>query len=149
MSCIREETIQKYIDGETTARENSIIERHLSICEICKNKVENQRRLAFGLKNAIHLLENDATEIPIISPTLKIKNPISTGKKIIYFSAVAASLLLFALVISRQENAPIQDDLIITAAFEDEYDANRTISQQSLVLNIIDSEGNVTEIILQ
>jgi len=150
MSCIREETIQKYIDGETTNIENSIIEKHLSICETCKNKVETQRRVAFGLKKAIHLLEKDAIEIPLmIKPTVNSKKSISLRKKIIYFSAAAASLLLFALVINREERRPVQDDLIITTGFDDEYDANKTISQQSMVVNIIDSEGNVTEVFIQ
>lgn len=150
MSCIKEEQIQRYIDKETTEQENVIVEKHIHHCEICFKKVDNQRRLAFGLKDAIHLLEKDALEIPImIKPIPNVKRPVSRVKRIIYLSIASASILFIALFINQKESATIQDDIIITTSFSNEYDANKTLSQQPMILNIIDSEGNVTEIFLQ
>lgn len=150
MSCIKEEMIQKYIDKETTAIENSIIEKHHSNCETCLKKVESQRRLAFGLKKAIHLLEKDMFEIPImIKPIPNLKRTVSLRKRIIYLSIASASILLMALFINQKENVTIPEYILITTSFSNEYDANKTLSQQPMILNIVDLEGNVTEIFLQ
>jgi len=64
MKCIKDEIIQKYIDGETTARETAAIEKHAETCSFCAQKIENQRVFAKQMKEKMGSWENFPTVIP-------------------------------------------------------------------------------------
>jgi len=145
MSCINNDIIQKYIDGEGTPKEVALIEKHIVNCEKCAVKVDYQKRLATGIKKAINLLAEDIVEIPkiVLSPS-HIKKQFITGKRLIYYIS-AACILAFILFIIQKKEPESQNKITIVNSFEWDFDANRPVSQQPMVINIIDSEGNVTE----
>ena len=145
MSCIKIDIIQKYIDGEATLDEVVRIENHILTCEKCAAKVEQQRRLAGGVKRAINLLTEDTVEIPAIAvPNGHSKKHFFSAGRIVAILA-AACILLFIVVISHKKNSENQSVIIIEPGFASDIDANLPVSQQSLVITIIDSEGNVSE----
>jgi predicted anti-sigma-YlaC factor YlaD len=149
MSCINDDIIQKYVDGETTPEEVALIEKHIVNCEKCTEKVENQRRLADSIKKALDLLVEDPVEIPMIRATpSQSRKRLIPGKKLIY-SLSAACILIFVLFITQNKKHRIENEEIIVHSLDWEYDANRTITQQQMVINIIDLEGNVTEYFIE
>lgn len=145
MTCINNEIIQKYIDGEATPKEIVRIEKHIIKCEKCALKVVNLRDMANKIKTAINLLAEDTIVIPSIAipPALNKKRSFTT-RRIIYTIA-AACILLFIVVISQKKEPENQPVTTIEPGFALDIDANRPVSQQSLVITIIDSEGNVSE----
>jgi len=149
MSCIKNDLIQKYNDGEATPKEIALIEKHIVNCEKCALKFDDQQRLAAGVKKAINLLAEDTIEIPkIVTSTSHSKKRFFTGKRLIY-SISAACIVLFVLFITQNKEPEIENEIIITYSLDWDYDANRTISQQQMVINIIDPEGYITEYFIE
>jgi predicted anti-sigma-YlaC factor YlaD len=145
MNCIHDEIIQKYIDGETNPEEVSLVENHIATCKKCALKVGNQRRLAASIKEAINLLAKDSVEIPeFTNPSGPVKKPSLTIKRFSYVIA-AACILLFVIVITDRKEMNSQVEITPDTDFAMDIDANRSISQFPLVINIIDAEGNIYE----
>jgi len=145
MNCIKDYTIQKYIDGEASQSEVQLVETHAMICEKCAEKVNNQRRLSESIKKGINLLKIDSVEIPsFIIPPKTIKNSSSINSRLFYIIA-AASVLMFLFVIRPKEKKAEQQENSIELGYTMEVDANRPVSKLPMILNMIDSKGKVTE----
>jgi len=145
MSCINSEIIQKYIDGELTPRQLSETELHLEDCPECVAKVNQRQKLAAGIKDAIRFLTDETLQAPLIA--LGGKHPDKrhfTAKRLFYYLS-AACILLFAILFTFQKAPVNQEKNAIVTNTDWEVDANRPISQQELILNVIDGEGNITE----
>lgn len=144
MNCFNEQLIQTYIDGETSATQNNAIEMHLANCNTCSLKLKEQKELVnLFMKNMNTGIQSNPT-IPILKlPEPKIKSKYPKTKEIIY-SLSAACILAFVFLITKQPKS-IQQENIIYQSFEFEYDANKTIIDQELIINIVDPEGNVNQ----
>lgn len=150
MSCIKDDLIQKYIDGEATKKEISLIEEHLTGCERCSEKVDHQRNLANRVKKEINLLTAGRIEIPaFISSPGPVKKNLSTDRRLIYIFS-AACILLFILFITHKKEPKIDNDIIVTQFYDwDNYNANQTLSQQPLVIHFFDSKGDVNKYFIE
>lgn len=146
MSCIKKAAIQRYIDGESTLSETVRIERHLADCEICSVKVEHQRKLASGFRKALGLLSQESKGIPMINvPDNPAGKRLFTVRRLVY-TVAAACIILFVVIISQKKEPENQVEIImIEPCFATEFDANLPVSQQQMIITIIDSEGNKTE----
>jgi hypothetical protein len=145
MNCIKDDIIQKYIDGETTPSELLLVENHIAVCKKCAAKIENQRKLAALLKKAINPSEKDSIQIPdFLVPSKTIKNISSPNIRLFYIIA-AASILLFLFVIRPKNETASQKENSIELGYTLEVDANRPVSKLPMVISIIDSQGNVSE----
>ncbi|MBN1791850.1 MAG: zf-HC2 domain-containing protein [Bacteroidales bacterium] len=146
MSCIKKGTIQKYIDGECTLSETVQIERHLADCKKCSVNVEYQRKLASGLRKALSLLSQESKGIPIINvPDKTARTRLLTVRRLAYILA-AACIILFVVIISQKKEPENQAEIImIEPGFATEFDANQPVSDQQMIMTIIDSEGKKTE----
>ena len=145
MKHIENELIQKYIDNEASREEVTSIDEHLSNCIVCRNEVDEQRKLATEIRGLINNLCVDAIEIPTFN---KPENPRKKQHRmIILWSAVAASAacILFCMIfmLKPEKDTPIDSALFLYNT-ESEFDANRSILQQDFVINIVDHEGNIT-----
>ena len=148
MICINDELIQKYIDGEASPKEVSLIENHIATCNNCVKRIENQRILSASLKKAINLLSKDTIEIPKFKiPTKRNKKHYLTPKSL-YYSIAAACILVFVLVITQKEEMKNDYEIMIEIGSIMDVDANRPVSQFPLVINTIDSKGNISEQII-
>lgn len=145
MNCIKDDLIQKYIDGEASSEELVLVEEHISNCATCSIKIEAREKLVNNIKSTIHLLDEADVEIPaFIVPEYHKPKKRSIFNK--YFLLVsAASILILVLFILKNNDQHLDSDLIFVNSFESEFDANRTISQQEMVINIIDANGKVSE----
>jgi len=141
MKCIREESIQKYIDNETTPTEDDYINSHHKECTKCAEKIEFMRQTADQIKNSISLVDEADIEIPEFNESLQHKK-ISNGnlKKIIYVASAACILLLFFFLFQKQEE---EADLVFSYDMEIDFNANLPASEQEMVIQIIDSKGKL------
>jgi len=145
MKCISEGLIQKYIDGEASLPEETLIQEHLSLCEACASKIKSQKALATSVKNALHLLKNTEVDVPeFILPTQQSK-VISHNLKRVMYSVSAACILVLVFFMFQTHKQSTETKALFLYNFESEYDANRTVSQQELIINVIDPKGKVTE----
>ncbi len=149
MICIKAELIQKYIDKETTVQESLFIEEHLKHCETCRQKVEARRKLAKFVVNSVNNLVQNHESVPAFVPVRKIPGSrFWIKKRIIYGLSAACVLLLVMFTIIRTRNSePWHVNIVNTIG--PEVDANKPITQQEMIINIIDQEGNVTELKLE
>jgi len=147
MNCIKKDLIQKYIDGETSPRETARVNEHAKACEQCARQINHQRKLAMDIKRAVNLLAEDPISIPALpkTDTPAVNAHFLTRRRIIY-SISAASLLLFCIIICHKENGPeIRNQITVVHCLSSEIDANRPITEQPIVINVIDASGKVTE----
>ncbi len=145
MSCIKDKTIQKYIDAEASREEIIRIEKHIAMCERCAQKINHQKDLAQFIKSTINLLsENDPEIREIKISTDTVKKKLHSRKSYIY-SIAAACILLIVLFTYRNKRPEYPYETTVVNNFDWEVDANKTITQQQLVLQVIDPEGNITE----
>lgn len=141
MKCISEELIQKYIDNETSDKEVVYINNHLSVCVKCAEKIEKYRESASNIKQLVNLLDEKEIKIPEFKkPVLQKKMINPKLKKIIYFSA-AACILIFFLILSQKQKNDVE--IIYSYDLESEYNANLPLSEQEMVIEIIDSKGKL------
>jgi len=145
MSCINDELVQRYIDGESAAEETSVIEKHILTCNKCAEKIRHQRRLAASVKNAINVSAKGTIEIPAfsITPQPARKNAFTTRRAI--YTVAAASVILFMFVIGQNKWTNRQNENLVGLSLRMDVDANLPASQLPMVINMIDSEGNITE----
>lgn len=149
MSCINSELIQIYIDGEATPKQVLMIEKHIAFCRECAERINHQQRLATGVKSAVHLLTEDAVQIPQMTRRPgAVKKHFITGKNLIYIIS-AACILLFIFTNIPNKAPADQNEIKLLSGNEWEVDANRPLSEQQLILNVIDAEGNVTEYLVR
>jgi hypothetical protein len=145
MICINDDIIQKYIDGEASPDEASLIENHIATCNKCVLRIENQRKLSTNVKKAISLLSKDTLEVPKFEiPLNNIKRHSLTSKRLYYFIA-AACILLFAIVITLKKEMENNNETRIEIGSVMDVDANLTVSQLPLVISVIDSKGTISE----
>ena len=145
MNCLNSELIQKYIDGEASPKEVTRLENHIRECGKCTAKIDLQRKLAENVKRAINIMVENNLELPTIKLTPSpVKEYFFTARRILYIVA-AACILIFVIVIRSERSENIQNVITIEPGFAHDIDANRPVSQQSLVITIVDSEGNVSE----
>jgi len=144
MSCITDDLIQKYIDEETNSEESVWVESHLLTCEQCACKMEIQKEKVRTIKHALNSLTKDNIEIPPM-PILSQKNrrrPILRMSWV--YTLAAASVLIFVLIFSTGEDINSYE-LSELNALEGEFDANLPVSEQQMIINVVDPSGKITE----
>ena len=145
MSCIKVDMIQHYIDGESTPNNAATIEQHIADCKRCAEAVMHQKRLSAGVIHALNHLTTETNDVPaFVRPETHINKRFTTLKKIVY-SVAAACILLFVFLFLHKKETPSTYQITYIQSFGQNVDANKPITQQELVINIIDENGNVTE----
>jgi hypothetical protein len=148
MNCIREELIQKYVDKAASEAEIARIVTHLSGCPKCRGRVAAFQQRSEGIKKAINLLvpgNIDITGYQIPAGMPKTRRSTGRIRTIIGLSAAFVLILMLVTALLFLKPGPVQETIIIHTA-DAEIDANRTITQQPTVINIIDANGQITQI---
>ncbi len=146
MKCINHDLIQKYIDREASPAEIARVEEHITICEQCAAKLNHQSKLASEIRKLMNLDAAYVIETPVfIKPRGDIRKPVYTIKRLAFEFSAACFVLV--VIFFSQKNGPhlINGITNIIPAFATEIDANRPVTQQQMVITIIDPEGNVSE----
>ena len=144
MKHIDDELIQKYIDNEASREEVDYIDVHLLSCTGCKKTVDEQRKFADELRGLINSLSEEEIEIPEFNKPKK--NRIKRRQTMFLWSVGAASVacvLAFLFLNTEVKNTDDYKNLFYNT--EHEFDANRSVLQQDIVIKVIDSEGRISE----
>jgi len=141
MRCISDEIIQKFVDKEASAKENSIVQRHLSTCSICTKRVEERRYTTDRIKELIGSHNKNEIQIPIFQVPENQRKTLNIHYKKIAYIASAACLLILFIIFHRTPKDEIE--FIYSYEVESEYNANLPLSEQEMVIEITDSNGNL------
>lgn len=141
MRCISDELIQKFVDKEASAKENSIVQGHLSICSICAEKVEDRRYAANRIKELISSLNKNEVQVPLFQESDDQRKTLYIHLKKIVYVASAACLLILFLIFHHKPKDEIEFFYLYDT--ESEYNANFPLSEQDMVIEIIDSKGKL------
>lgn len=145
MSCITNELLQKYIDGETNLEERVFVKDHLASCESCESKLIAQRKMIIDIKNTLNLLTENTIEIPpMILPIQVNKRRLVLKRRLIY-ALSAACVLLFCVMIFPTNRDLKQNEITMLQSIDEDYDANLPVTQQKMIINVVDPTGRVTE----
>ncbi|HLP74341.1 MAG TPA: zf-HC2 domain-containing protein [Bacteroidales bacterium] len=149
MNCIKDHLIQKYIDGEALPEEVVMIEEHLNNCDKCSQRAYRQRRLSGQIKKAINQFHSEAVEIPKFQmPSNRLTRQELPGKKLYY--VIAAACILLVMIIFPWKEEPGEDhDILFETGSAMDIDANRSASDFPLIINLIDTKGNITEYVIE
>jgi predicted anti-sigma-YlaC factor YlaD len=145
MNCIKDEIIQKYIDGEAAPAEISLIENHIASCSKCASRIENHRRLSAAFKKAVTQLSKETIEVPEFEIPSKSTKQHSFSYTRLFYIVAAASILLIVIVLARKKEIKAGDEIKIEIGSVMDVDANRTVSQLPLIISVVDSDGNISE----
>ncbi|WP_372640946.1 anti-sigma factor [Ancylomarina sp.] len=145
MSCITNELIQKYIDGETNLEERVFVKDHLTNCESCESKLIAHRKRAIDIKNALNSLTENTIGIPPMILPLQVNKRRLVLKRRLIYALSAACVLLFCIIIFPTNRDLKQNEISMLQSFDEDYDANLPISQQKMIINVVDPTGKVTE----
>ncbi len=149
MKCIEADLIQKYIDEELTPEEVVLIEDHIKHCKACTAKISNQLKLVTRMKDTINQLTEETVDIPEFEiPQSRKKMHATTSRRLIYIVAAACITILLLIIFQNKETGAKNNEYFMQLV-EHEYDANRSLSEQNLIIEIIDPEGNLSEYFLE
>ena len=148
MNCIKSELIQKYIDKAASDTEIARIEKHLTVCPGCNARLAEFQRRSEKVRTALNLLVNHDIAVPrFIAPLGISKNREVIPRKRLILSLSAASVLIFVfLAVMFSLKTQTRQQIVIMRTVDREIDANRTITQQPMVINVIDADGKVTQL---
>lgn len=146
MSCINKIQIQQYIDNELSGNEKARIEQHISVCTNCSSLLNRQQQRIQKTKQALNTLVPEEITVPVFTSAAKtaIVRTLSLRKKVIYSVSAACMALMVAGVCYTLQDKKT-DKMYIVNSVGTEVNANLPVSQQEMIINVVDPEGNVTE----
>lgn len=145
MNCIDDGLIQKFIDGEASAEEVKLVNRHISDCQVCDEKIDQQKKLAIHMKEVLDTLVADDIEIPAFSYPGQNNPFINTNIKRFLYALSAACVLFFGVWISDNGSQEEMEEVVFYNNVDWEFDANKPITDQQMIIKVIDADGNVSE----
>jgi hypothetical protein len=170
LTCLSEDLIQQWIDGELSEKKQKQVNKHLAGCEKCRQKAEQQKALAFSIKKILttndvvirefrmnetasreHGNEQSLNNKSSIAESKAFKaTPIIRLKKTlpIWLKIAAVLLPAFCLVQvlfqSEKSYQPSHDELIMYESLSD-MDANAAFQQRVMVTTSTNQEGEIVE----
>ncbi len=141
MRCISDELIQKFVDKEASVKENSVVESHLSACRKCAKKIEEKREVLSYITGLLNSLNNSEIQVPIFKKPEHHKKRLRIQLKKFAYVASAACLLILFFVFYEKPKDNIK--FVYLYNVESEYNANLPLSEQEMVIEIIDSKGKL------
>jgi len=143
MKCFSDVLIQKYVDKETSAKENSMIQSHVATCSECAKKIEERRKTTNHIKKLLGSLYKEEVQVPNYHEPEHQKKTLSIHLKKVVLVALAACLLILFLIFYQKPKDKIE--AVYSFDVESEYNANLPLSEQEMVIEIIDSKGKLTK----
>ncbi len=143
MSCITDDLIQRYIDNESNLEESILIRNHLSNCKLCTERVQAKQQIVREIKNTLNLLIQDRVEVPPMPISIRKNRRRPIFRMTWAYALVAASILVFAVILSPSNESVRINEVSILQAFDEEFDANLPVSDQQMTINVVDPTGRV------
>ena len=147
MNCIKPELIQKYIDKAASEEEIVIVKTHLTVCQKCTARLTEMQHRSERIKKAMNLLACEDITIPgFIKPRTSLRIRAVTQRKRLIFSLSAACVLIcIVMVILFYQKPQPQQEIVVIHSCDQEINANKTVTQQEMVIQVIGNDGKITE----
>lgn len=142
MRCISDELIQKYVDREVTIKESSLVQGHLTTCSKCAGKVEERRVVANRIKKLLGSINKNEIHVPVLPESEYQRKTVYFHLKRALYVASAACLIILFFILHQKPKEEVE--FVYSYGIESEYNANLPISEQEMVIEIIDSKGKLT-----
>ena len=143
MSCINDEILQLYIDGELESKDRLNVEKHLRECFLCREKIAEQTRFVDFLKST-DSIENQI-EIPVFVPLVE-KAPKKALKPYLYpLVAACCGAFLYFSTYPLMKKPDAEKQYLILYDIVGGYDSNLPFMQQELEIYVLDENGNIVE----
>ncbi len=149
MNCLKNETIQAFLDHELTPEQTNQVENHLKSCIQCSEKVHSYQN---DLQAIGHMLENERPETAQITIPKFSKPPLKTKKlwpKVkIYASAAAIVTLITISVLFRQhrfEQQKLNELRMQEWEMMQQASMNEEWQNKMMTITITDKDGNIVE----
>jgi len=146
MNCFNEDLIQRYIDNEISESEKNFIEKHIKECDTCASKLEEQTSLSSFVKGEINSIYTDNKAIPKINIEQN-EGKIIKLKDFIITLSVACSIVIGLFFFTRNNENEINNASIVQS-IEFDIDANKTITEQDMIITVVGPDGEVSEILI-
>jgi len=172
LTCLNEELIQQWIDGELSEELRMQVVLHLAGCEECRQKAEQQHALALSIKKILQVEDVAIPEFLINGTSaeehgnfnkLSLKNSIyepeglvcadesatRSNKKFPLWLKIAAVLipafcLVQVLIRPDKTYQPSHDELLMYQSLSD-LDANAAFQERVMVTTSTNREGEIVE----
>lgn len=141
MRCISDELIQKFVDKEVSIKESSVVQSHLTTCSKCAEKVEERRLTANRIKELLGSLNKNEIHVPVFQESEYQGKTLYIHLKKIFYAASAACLIVLFFILHQKPKDEIE--FAYSYDIESEYNANLPLSEQEMVIEIIDSKGRL------
>ncbi|MDR1950952.1 MAG: zf-HC2 domain-containing protein [Bacteroidales bacterium] len=150
MKCINDALIQRYIDGETDVLETEQIEKHIENCSSCVDKIEEQKVFANAIKNELQKFSNPFVTVPeFTTPSwaeVNLRRTIGFKHFVYYASAACVAAIMLFVLLPKKHEKDVENKFVMFSVIND-FDANRTFSQQEKSIFIVDGDGKIIDII--
>jgi predicted anti-sigma-YlaC factor YlaD len=147
MNCIKSELIQKYIDKAASEEEMVMVKTHLAICPECTAQLTEMHQRSERIKKAMNLLVSDDKTVPgFIKPmkSLQIRE-VTQRKRLISSLSAACVLICIVMVILFSSKTRPQQEIVVIHSCDQEINANKTVTQQEMEIQVIDNDGKITQ----
>lgn len=139
--CINELTVQRYIDGELTESERTLVDQHLSLCQACTKKNHIQTEWAHQVKRSLKNRPVESTEIPEFqigaNPALRRRTKTGFLRPLLKIAAIITIILGGALILTKKHTPvyqPTAEDIQLWMEETSGNDANYDWHHRHLVL---------------
>jgi len=144
MNCFNDDLIQRYIDNEISESENEFIEKHIKECNTCASKLEEQKNLTSFILGEINSIYIDDIVIPEINIEQN-EGKIIKLKDFIITLSVACSIIIGLFIFTKNKDNEINT---VSMVQNIEFDANKTITEQDMIITVVGPDGEVSEILI-
>lgn len=142
LTCLSEDVIQQWIDGELSTIRREQVHEHLNGCEECRDKVQQQQAWALAIKKA---LTTEEVEIPEFVPVNEVP---ATRRFPLWLKIAAVAIPAFCIVqlLLHPEKTyqPSHDELLMYQSLSD-MDANAAFQERVIVTTATNQEGEIVE----
>lgn len=150
MKHLSDSEIQVYIDGELSPRQANRVEQHLQQCPDCAARVEEQHariQMLCSAWGSLSCPEIKPFRFPTQTTRINVRtasaSPLNRNRWLRIASSVAAVMVLvlaMALVIRQNTMGEITNmtgnQIIVRYEIEDEFDANRPVTEQNYIFRV-------------
>jgi hypothetical protein len=164
MSCLNDDTIQAYLDGELSAAERAATELHLVACDACRARYHRRQETLTALWTDISKLDPPTVEIPDWSSVLEtrkqqVSNHKTSGHRSVdthitwlqgLIGLAAAATIWFVISPVHHDTPPSPDviDSLLAQLPPVGEDPQRMWSEQCMVFTVVDkTDGSVNRYI--
>lgn len=142
LTCLSEEVIQQWIDGELDTTQQVQVHLQITSCEKCSEKAEQLKVLAFSVKKMLTVEDVAIPEFTKPEKVIHQRFPLWLKIAVVLLPAFC---LVKVLLQPEKTYLPSQEELLMYQSLSD-MDANAAFQERVMVTTATNQEGKIVEI---